>query len=195
MNQAFNKIDDNGLARAAMGGDRAAFDAIVSRYCQPLAEFAAARTPTVQDAEDIVQEAFLRAYLNLQSFDPEYSLKNWLFTITYRLIVSHYRKKKPLRLPENATEEMPSRSRPPGTENEWLWGIIKDLSADDQTVLWMRYKQEMSIPEIAQVMKKSQIGIRVKLHRARNRLIEQIQQSPQDTVDWVPGTICLERTQ
>jgi len=98
------QIRDVELVRTTLKGDRAAFDEIVQRYCRPLAKFAASRTATFQDAEDITQETFLRAYLNLSSYNTKYSLKNWLFTIAYRLIISAYRKKSPVRLSEHAAE-------------------------------------------------------------------------------------------
>ena len=164
---------DQELARSAAEGDRAAFEAVVLKYSRPLAEFAAGRTNTFQDAEDIVQETFLRAFVNLKAFDARYSLKNWLFTIAYRLIISGYRKKR-LRLADSDALESvaaPTTDAPP---MDWLWEAAMEMGPEIHTVLWLRYKQDMNILEIASVMKKTKIGVRVLLHRARRRLAERI---------------------
>ena len=178
------QIDDESLARTAVRGERAAFDELVRRHCRPLASFAARRTATIQDAEDITQETFLRAYLHLASYDTQYPFKNWLFTIAYRLIVSGYRKKTPVRLCEEAADSLEAGTAVDESENNWLWQAAQGMSAEDQTILWLRYKEEMAIEEIGRVMKKTKIGVRVRLHRARNRLAELIHESPDKPRQW-----------
>ena len=167
---------DQELARQASNGDRSAFEAIVSRYSRPLVEFAAAKTNTVHDAEDIVQETFLRAFMNLDAFDARYSLKNWLFTIAWRLIISGYRKKQPKSLDSDTLAAMPAADPvAPATQADRLWELAKEMGTDVHTVLWLRYKQDMEMGEIARVMKKTKIGVRVLLCRARRRLAERVE--------------------
>lgn len=186
---------DQQLARSAAQGDRAAFEAIVRRYARPLAEFAANKAPTVQDAEDIVQETFLRAFVNIQTFDPRFSLKNWLFTIAYRLIISGYRKKKPARLDGRACSEMIDAQPNDDTQQDWLWELAEQIGDSVHTVLWLRYKQEMEIADIAKIMNRSQIGVRVLLHRARRKLAERIQHAAENRGDNpVRRTVLIEGT-
>ena len=180
MNNSLCQRHDTELAHIAANGDRAAFDELVRRYCRPLAEFAASRTATFQDAEDITQETFLRAYLNLVSYNANYSLKNWLFTIAYRLIISGYRKKRPVRLSEQAAERIEAKKTKLESENDQLWQAVRNMAIDDQTVLWLRYKQDMTTEEIANVTKKSKANVRVRLHRARIRLAELINKQPNE---------------
>lgn len=164
---------DEALARSAAGGDRAAFDEIMRRYLNPLTRFAASRI-SAEDADDIVQETFLRAYQNMAGFDDRYTLKSWLFTIASRLIISLYRKKRPDRL----TSEMKPPTVQPGpypSDTEWLWSAAAQMGQEYYTVLWLRYQQQMTTDEIAGVMSKSKIGVRVLLHRARNRLAQMIE--------------------
>jgi RNA polymerase sigma-70 factor (ECF subfamily) len=195
MKHHYSQLNDENLARIAANDDRAAFDEIVRRYCRPLAEFAASRTVTFQDAEDITQDTFLRAYLNLDSYNAKYSLKNWLFTIAYRLIVSGYRKKNPVRLSEQAAEYIEAKTPAPQFENEELWQAVQNLAADDRTVLWLRYKQDMTTEEIANVIKKSKISVRVRLHRARNRLAELINRQPDKPNQWqLRDVVCMKGT-
>ena len=195
MKHRYSQLNDENLARIAANDDRAAFDEIVRRYCRPLAEFAASRTVTFQDAEDITQDTFLRAYLNLDSYNAKYSLKNWLFTIAYRLIISAYRKKSPVRLSEHAAEYIEARNTASESENEELWQAVQKMAADDQTVLWLRYKQDMKPEEIANIMKKSKAAVRIRLHRARIRLTELINKQPDKQKQWkLRDVVCMKGT-
>jgi RNA polymerase sigma-70 factor (ECF subfamily) len=164
---------DDELTRALACGDRSAFDQMVQRFCKPLTAFALAKTGAVHDAEDIVQETFFRAYQNMDSFDNVYSLKKWLFTVAYRLIISEHRKKKPQLLTELAAEQLAAtESKTP--EVDWIWQAARALGPEAYTALWLRYKQQMQIKEIAEVTKKTAISVRVLLHRTRKHLFKQL---------------------
>ena len=190
MEQCVSHITDESLARSAVQGDGRAFDEVVRRYCKPLADFAASRTATFQDAEDIAQETFLRAWRHLSSYDEAYPLRSWLFTIAYRLIVTGYRKKKPVRLSTEVAERLEAQSPSRGSEHEWLWQTAANLPADDYSILWLRYKQEMTIPDIARIVNKTKITVRVRLHRARCKLAELIRQSKDTSGQWaVPDVV------
>ncbi|MBN2374833.1 MAG: sigma-70 family RNA polymerase sigma factor [Sedimentisphaerales bacterium] len=189
------QMTDKELARTAACGDRVVFDEIVRRYCQPLTVFAAAKTDTVQDAEDIVQETFLRALQNINSFNSLYSLKSWLFTIAYRLIVSNYRKRKPQRLSAETAAQLATDES--GTQqSQWIWQTARELGTEAFTALWLRYKQEMNTSEIAAVMKKTKIMVRVLLHRSRKQLAKKIAEQPDipEHAQWIRNrTAILER--
>lgn len=185
------------MVQRAASGERTAFEAIVKRYSRPLSEFAAVKTNTIQDAEDIVQETFLRAYLNLNAFDTRYSLKNWLFTIAYRLIISGYRKKQ-MRTVDNGTllsvADTPEKT---AASMDWVWETAMEMGEPIHTILWLRYKQDMDISQIAAVMNKSKIGVRVLLHRARRRLAERIESLAEEDRSgvWIPQRpFVIERT-
>jgi RNA polymerase sigma-70 factor (ECF subfamily) len=190
-------ISDASLADMAAGGDRGAFEQIVGRYCGQLLEFTAGRAAVYQDAEDIVQETFLRAYTNIDLFDRRYSFKTWLFTIAYRIMISSYRKKRPKLLLDNAAEELAEKSTGTDEDYQWLWDEIKQLGTEAYTALWLKYRQELSVEEIATIMKKSKVGIRVLLHRARNRLMKKLTAEPRaydKSSLWPrPESVCKER--
>jgi RNA polymerase sigma-70 factor (ECF subfamily) len=174
MNLKLEMISDEELAQQAANGDRDAFDAIVCRYSRPLGQFILSRTAVMQDAEDIVQETFLRFYESIQSFDGRYSLKNWLYTIAYRISVSAYRRKRPVLLSQEMLQQQVDTAAQSEAAGEGLWNVVRDMKPDDHTVLWLRYKQDMEIDEIAKIMKKTKTGVRVHLHRARTRLADKI---------------------
>ena len=197
MKNDYLDISDSELAQVvATSGDRGQFDEIVRRHYQPLTMFAISKTANFQDAEDIVQETFFRAYKNITSFNGKYSMKNWLFTIAYRLIISDYRKKKPQRLSEEAASNIES-NQPDTKSNQWLWDVAKDLGPDSFTVLWLRYKEDMTTDEISKIMNKTKTTVRVLLHRSRIRLAKQIANKPQiaEQSQWLRDrNVLLERT-
>lgn len=178
MQSNLKSLTDQQLGEKAVAGDKGAFDEIVRRYCKPLAEFAAGRTVAWQDAEDIVQETFLRAYANIGTFNPEHSLRQWLFTIAYRLMVSSWRKKKTFHLTDEAAallEGPPQRADDPIDPQE-LWDAVRKAGSEAYTILWLRYRQELSIDEIAQITNKTNIGVRVLLHRTRRKLAQTLKE-------------------
>lgn len=197
MKEDFEQMTDSELACSSASGSNAAFEQIVRRYIGMLSDFVAARTSTFADAEDIVQETFLRAFTNIHSYDKQYSLKNWLFTIAYRLVVSVYRKKRPVQLTVKAADRIATEPATESPEIDRLWQAAGKLSLQAYTILWLRYKQDMEIDEISGVMNISKVSVRVKLHRARKQLASQISQNPSEQAQAnlnSPEKICIERT-
>ena len=85
---------DEVLAVRAAGGEGAAFDELMRRYQQPLMRFLTRRFGRLGEAEDVLQDSFLKAYRALDTYDPARPLRAWLFTITHRQAISQLRKIK-----------------------------------------------------------------------------------------------------
>ena len=85
------------------------------------------------------------------------------------------------------------------TSHDWLWETARTMNTEMFTALWLKYKQDMPVAEIAQVMKKSQTAVRVLLHPARKRLADEITESSEsrtEQANWNISRIgCFERTQ
>ncbi len=88
-----NRIDDTTLIREAQRGNRAAFEVLVRHYDQSVLRLAYHLTGSETDAQDIYQEAFLKAYKNLGSFRFECSFYTWIYRIVTNLCLDHLRKK------------------------------------------------------------------------------------------------------
>src|SRR5215470_8585245 len=84
--------DDSALIRDAQRGDTAAFEELVRRYDRPVLRLALHLTGSEQDAQDIYQEAFLRAYRNMPRFRFECSFYTWIYRIVTSLCLDHLRK-------------------------------------------------------------------------------------------------------
>jgi RNA polymerase sigma-70 factor (ECF subfamily) len=164
---------DEVLASRAAAGSVAAFETLARRYQAVLLRFLQRRSP--REAEDVLQEAFLRAYRSIGSYRPGRPFKPWLFTIAYRLAVDAGRRSGP-RLADLA--DAPADAGPGPLEQlasqesaERLWAIVRaSLGKEPFTAVWLHYADDLSPRQVAAVMGRSQVWVRTTLHRARKRL-------------------------
>src|SRR3954468_1455469 len=96
------RIDDTMLIREAQRGNRAAFEELVRHYDQAVLRLALHLTGTEQDAQDVYQDAFLKAYKNIGSFRFECSFYTWIYRIVTNLCLDHLRKRQ-VRKEDSAT--------------------------------------------------------------------------------------------
>src|SRR5579864_3582763 len=92
MNQSKSDLD---LINLSIGGDQAAFAQLFDRYIKSVYLLAYRYVLNVDDAEDIAQEAFFRAWKNLKKFDKDRNFKTWLFVIAKNTALDLIKKKKP----------------------------------------------------------------------------------------------------
>ena len=171
------ELADDELARATGAGSSACFAELVSRHEQRLMGFLVRKTRHVQDAEDLLQETFVRAFQHIASYDARWKFTTWLFTIASRLVCSHFRKKRPaLRSDQmlaqtQSTQDDPSVEMSRREDKTRLWSLAANvLSGNQYTALWFRYAEGMSIRDISQVMDKTQTHVKVLLFRGRTTL-------------------------
>ncbi len=168
------------LVHRSQQGCRASFAELVHRYTPRLLTFLSQRTKTPQDAEDLVQETLIRAYRNVCRYDNSWKFSTWLFTIARRLAYSSYRGSHS----SAAVRDVESTAPGPAElltryeERQGLWTLAKELSENQYQVLWLRYAEDMSIKEIAKVVNKSQMNVKVLLYRARLSMAKRLQQVP-----------------
>jgi RNA polymerase sigma-70 factor, ECF subfamily len=182
-------FEPNELAQRAQRGDRESFEQLVLHFRPRLVYLLAKRLRnTSVDPEDIAQECLLKAYSQLSQFDPKFQFSTWLFTIGFRTAIDAVRGNRRSLL--NATVEwsFDTLSRP-GHETEGeshmnsveqvdrIWRIAGSVLTTSQfEVLWLRHGEEMSIPQIASVLKRTQVGVRVILFRGRDVLMKALEQ-------------------
>src|SRR5271165_4559659 len=88
------RVDDSALIRQAQLGDTSAFEELVRQYDRAVLRLATHLTGSPEDGQDVYQEAFLRAYVNLGSFRFECSFYTWLYRIVTNLCLDHLRRKR-----------------------------------------------------------------------------------------------------
>lgn len=168
------RLSDEELAQKAKAGSCSCFEELMYRYNSRLFHFLKLKTETDEEAEDLVQETFLKAYRNLKRFTSEWKFSTWIYTTANRLSISHHRARtaKKRTLCENPLSEGCQENVQKDMELKNIWHQAKKLRPEQHKALWLRYGEEMSIDDIAKILKKNKITTRVLLHRARQNLAQ-----------------------
>jgi RNA polymerase sigma-70 factor (ECF subfamily) len=173
---------DEELARAARAGSRRSFEELALRYKRRLFVYFRPRLGSDQDAEDLVQETFLKLYRNIHNYDPAHRFSTWLYTSANRLAISSYRRKRTTagRLGAEFAGDMENLAVQAAgeTRSTGLWDAAGTLGGNQYRVLWLRYGEDLSIEEIAASIGKSRLAVRLLLHRARTNLMKRVGPAP-----------------
>jgi len=169
------------LALEARRGSVPAFETLVARHEAGLFRFLYQRTRDAGLAEDLVQEAFLRAWQKLELYDPRWRFSTWLYTLAANLSVSAHRARgrdpelegAPSEAEGCSAEPDPAHVAAQADEGRALWdfaaGVLRD---EERSALWLRYAEERSMEEIGAILGRPTVTTRVLLFRARARLAE-----------------------
>lgn len=164
------------LAVLAKRDHVAAYEELVRRFESRLFNFLLRRVGHRALAQDLTQEAFVRAWERIESYDPTWRFSTWLFTIATRLAVSEHRRRRPTGYIDEADMAAAASESRDQLEHDQrdgarLWSLAREaLCEEAHTAIWLRYAEDMSIGEIARVMGRTQVGVRVTLFRARQTL-------------------------
>ena len=162
------------LALRVQQGSKICFTELVNRFGPRLFGYFRQKVNNREDCEDLVQETFVKAYRYIHRYDPSRSFDPWLFTIGTRLVVDHFRTRERGRTapisPEPVASGDPYEFAARRDEIDSLWVLAGSLPRKQHDALWLRYVEEMSVPEIARVLKITRVHVKVLLFRARSRL-------------------------
>lgn len=145
---------------------------LVEKYQNDAYRFAFKITGNKEDAKDIAQEAFLKSYLYLKSYNPSYKFQNWLYKIILNVSRNFKRKQqRDMRLPDNlpdcATEEEISSLLDNSLEH-----AVRILPRDYKEVIILRHFQDLTYSEISEMINIPIHIVKIRLFRARNKLKE-----------------------
>ncbi len=185
------KDDESALVAAAKAGDISAFETLVGRYERKIFRLTQNITQNREDAEDAMQEAFLKAYEHLQSFEGNSRFYTWLVRIAVNQALMKLRKRRPnvVSLDEevNTGEDMVPREvedwgpspadRYAQTElSDILTKVIGDLDPPFRIVFQLRDIEELSTEETAEALGLSVPAVKSRLLRARLKLRQTLNQ-------------------
>jgi RNA polymerase sigma-70 factor (ECF subfamily) len=167
------------LAARAKAGCSQSFEAIIEQTKDRLFSFVMQLVSNEQDAEDIAQEAYLKAYRNLQSFDGRARFTSWLYTIAKNTAFTHLRKRR-AHQPIDDFEEVLTIAPASAADAEdasSIWVMARQLKPVFFETLWLFYAEGFSLKETATILKSNPITVRVNLHRARAALGKKLQRA------------------
>ena len=176
---------DEEIISRILKGDQNAFSTLVEKYQNYVFTLVLRFTENREDAEEIAQDVFVKAYRSLADFRGDSKFSTWLFTITRTTCLSFLRKKKldtqsldnertGLQV-ENRESAFNANLVEQKSRHTMLTQAISMLSVDDAQVLNLFYKAEQTLEEIGKIMRLDPNTVKVKLHRARQRLKEKME--------------------
>ena len=178
-------LSDTDIIGRVLQGQQAVFSQLVERYQNYVFTLVLRFIESREDAEEVAQDVFIKAYRSLADFRGESKFSTWLFTITRTSCISFLRKRKLNTLSlDNERTGLQVENRESGfranlieqkSRHAMLNEAIGMLSADDSQVLTLFYKGEQTLEEIAQIMGMETNTVKVKLHRARQRLKDKME--------------------
>lgn len=183
---------DEQLVAAAVAGNIAAFERLVERHREIVVRVAA-RIVGREEAEDVAQDAFLRAFHRLDRFRHEAPFRSWLLKIVHNTALNQLARRIPTpveELPEeeaavDAVDRTPARHLEDRERRERLAGKLTQLRPQHRSVLVLRDVEGLSYEEIAEVTDMPLGSVKGRLHRARAELVDILRNN---TYDWdLPG--------
>lgn len=170
-------MTDTDLVRRARQGDEAAWESLTRRHQDAVFRLAYLVCGTADDAEDVAQEAFIRAFESLDRFDASRPMRPWLLQIARNLA---YNRRRSIRRYLNALERFTRNEPEPITtvgtaepahwDAQMLWQAVRRLKRQDREVIYLRYFLETSVVDTAQILDIAEGTVKSRTYRALQRL-------------------------
>ncbi|MBW3534060.1 MAG: sigma-70 family RNA polymerase sigma factor [Gemmatimonadetes bacterium] len=190
---SYADTDDRELARLAADGREPAFRELLTRYERPVFSLVFRMVRDRGLAEDLAQEAFIRAFNAIGSYDPRYKFSNWIFKIANNHTIDHLRKRKLDTVSIHGSPHATTREQEDRTslslesgeesplayvENKELGGQIEEaigeLRPEYRSVILLRHVEGYAYDEIAEILELPLGTVKTYLHRARNELKDRL---------------------
>lgn len=178
-------LNDNEIISQVLSGDQQAYAGLVSRYQSYVFTLALRMVKNREDAEEVAQDAFIKAYKYLADFKGHSKFSTWLYTIVNNTGISFLRKKKldihsldnekVFEVADSQDSGMRANIIEQKSKLAMVNGAIALLSTDDAQIITLFYKAEQSLEETAQVLGIEVNAAKVRLYRARTRLKEKME--------------------
>lgn len=180
-----HKKTDIEIIDLVLAGNQPAYADLVKIHQRYVFTLAMRFTRSREDAEEVAQDTFVKAYRSLGNYQRSAKFSTWLYTIVYHTAMTHLRKKRvstssidddenSIQLESYSIDDQSSVEKK--SRSFYVNQAIGMLLPDDATIITLFYQGEQSLEEIANVMGMEANTIKVKLHRARHRLKERLEQ-------------------
>jgi len=195
----YQNSQEGALVRRAQSGDEAAFREIVEHYQSKVFSIIHGIVRQRNDVEDIAQQVFAKVYFSLRNFDFRSSLITWIYKITVNECFDYLRKKKvrklvyesdlsedEVRRVEN-TEPSVDRTTPADeslARHDYVLKLLARVSEEERNLLMLKEVEGHSVEELAEMTGMNENTIKVKLFRARQKLVKAAQR-----LDRAPGMV------
>lgn len=167
------------LAARAAHGDREAFEQLVHRFQRRLYGFAYRYIRDADEAQDLVQEVFLRLYRKLGRFDPRRPFEPWLWRVAANVCANYLDRRvpRPAAL-DGGDHDLGAASPPALLEETRLGAAMSGLPPAYRLLLALHYQADMPLADIAETLGVSEVTVKSRLYRARTHLQHALLRQP-----------------
>jgi len=176
MNNLFrNRVTETQQIHLARQGDQVAWEALMRAHQEPVFRLAYLLLGEPDEAEDITQETFLRAYKALKRFDMDRPLRPWLLRIASNLVHNRHRSigrylAALTRFAQQDPDRIKSTTIEPVDESQALWQAVRQMTRPFQEVIYLRYFLDMSESEMVDALDVPAGTVKSRLYRALSKL-------------------------
>ncbi|MBN1847793.1 MAG: sigma-70 family RNA polymerase sigma factor [Deltaproteobacteria bacterium] len=166
---------ENNVITDILGGNKEAYAVLIERYQRPLFNLMLRTSLNSEDALDLTQETFVRAYEKLDRFNPSNRFFPWLYTIGLNLARDFLRKK---RIRESRTDEIReaqeslslASAEPNNLDLDHIQEALATLSLESREAVILRFHEDMPVKDVAKTLGISISGAKMRIHRALLKL-------------------------
>lgn len=178
-------LPDNELIPLVLKGDQQAYKVLVERYQSYIFTLAFRLMQSREDAEEVAQDVFVKAYRSLADFKGGSKFSTWIYTIAHNTAITYLRKKKQKILAiddesafmqlENQESDFKANQVEDKSRKDMVNRAIDMLPPDDAQIITLFYKGDQSLDEIASIIGIETNTVKVRLFRARQKLKEKME--------------------
>ena len=168
--------DDKELVKMALVGDQVAFEYLFNRYSDSIRRLFLQRYTSAEDTEDLLQETFIKVFVNLHRYSADYTFGQWVYTIARNTHIDFERRKQEdLPIDERFTAPWASTPSPEEKlislqQRTQIEEYINSLAEQYRTLFKMRFLEDYSYEEIAEKLQLPMGTVKTRIHRARERM-------------------------
>jgi RNA polymerase sigma factor (sigma-70 family) len=180
-------LGDNEIISRVLKGEQNAYAELVNRYQAYVFTLVLRMIKSREDAEEVAQDVFIKAYRSLADFRGDSKFSTWLYTIANTTSITFLRKKKlDVHSLDNEKVFEVADSKDSGfranlVEQKSRVNMVNEaiamLSPDDAEIITLFYKAEQNLEEISRILRLETNTVKVRLHRARTRLKEKMEKN------------------
>ncbi len=176
------KMTDRQLVEQTLAGNTTCYTTLFERYRRQIYAATLGKCGDEQDAGDIIQETYVKAYFNLPRYNPEYTFGQWIYTIARNLCIDFARRKRSAGSTVSIDDTHGSEINPPcdapnpeeriisRQRSRLLDSLMKELPMHYRTMIELRFVAEYSYEEIAEKLEMPLGTVKTQIHRAREKL-------------------------
>ena len=169
----YRNASDAELVLLVQSGQKEAFDEIDRRYRTLLYKFLLRYPNGAEYAEELCQQTLVKAYVVINQIQSGEKLSGWLHRIAFRLMAAQGRRCRTVSLEnfDHWESLFPDANDHRNDDLGNIWQVVeKELSAEEFKILCLKYREDLSIAQIAEIVEKKETAVRVQLHRIRKKL-------------------------